>query len=64
MDEKTVEGLLQTLTMYQHAFNTFYKENRYKKDFTLGDAIQMANGWWHGIALTAISNIRKEDDEW
>lgn len=63
MDEKTIESLLQTLTMYQQAFNTFYKENRYKEDFTLGDAIKMANGWWYGIA-TSVGNINKEDDKW
>lgn len=59
MDEKTIDAFLSTLTMYQKAFSTFYKENYGKiPDFNVKNAVDMADGWWNGLA-NAVINVNK-----
>ena len=51
MDEGFADAILSLVTTYQTAFQTFWDQNKNKKDFTVKDAENMTKDFWEGTMM-------------
>lgn len=59
MDEKFIDSMVSTITMYQTAFNSFLKEN----DGEMALARDMTRDWWMGVmTMAGMAQQKKEGD--